>query len=154
MSFPRTAGILLHPTSLPGPNGIGELGPDAFRFADTLAAAGMKLWQMLPLGPTGYGDSPYQCLSAFAGNPLLIHLPDDGTAFPTQAVDFARVIPHKRARLRAAMDAFVPSERYHAFVRDHAWWLEDFALFVALKDAHDGRAWTEWARLEMGFFIR
>ena len=83
MSFPRSAGILLHPTSLPGPNGIGELGPDAFRFADTLAAAGMKLWQMLPLGPTGYGDSPYQCLTAFAGNPLLIHLPDDGTPFPT-----------------------------------------------------------------------
>lgn len=144
MSFPRSAGILLHPTSLPGPNGIGELGPDAFRFADTLAAAGMKLWQMLPLGPTGYGDSPYQCLSAFAGNPLLIHLPDDGTPFPAHHVDFAQVIPHKRARLRAAMDAFVPNDRYHAFVRDHAWWLEDFALFAALKDAHDGRAWTAW----------
>ncbi|MCC7003447.1 MAG: 4-alpha-glucanotransferase [Gemmatimonadaceae bacterium] len=144
MSFPRAAGILLHPTSLPGPNGIGELGPDAFRFVDTLAAAGMKLWQMLPLGPTGYGDSPYQCLSAFAGNPLLIHLPDDGTPFPAHEVDFARVIPHKRARLRAALDAFVPDERYHAFVHEHAWWLEDFALFVALKDAHDGRAWTEW----------
>jgi 4-alpha-glucanotransferase len=144
MSFPRAAGILLHPTSLPGPNGIGEFGPDAFRFVDTLAAAGMKLWQMLPLGPTGYGDSPYQCLSAFAGNPLLIHLPGDGTPFPAEHVDFAQVIPHKRARLRASMDAFVPNEPYHTFVRENAWWLEDFALFASLKDAHAGRAWTEW----------
>ena len=76
MRFPRAAGILLHPTSLPSPGGIGDFGPDAFRFVTWLADAGMKIWQMLPLGPTGYGDSPYQGFSAFAGNPLLIHVPD------------------------------------------------------------------------------
>ena len=72
MNFPRSSGILLHPTSLPGPFGIGDLGPEAYRFADFLAAAGQSLWQMLPLGPTGYGDSPYAGYSAFAGNTLLI----------------------------------------------------------------------------------
>ena len=74
MRFPRATGILLHPTSLPGPNGIGEIGPEAFGFADWLAEAGQRIWQVLPLGPTGYGDSPYQCFSAFAGNPLLLSL--------------------------------------------------------------------------------
>ena len=74
MRFPRATGILLHPTSLPGPNGIGEIGPDAFCFADWLAEAGQRIWQVLPLGPTGYGDSPYQCFSAFAGNPLIFSL--------------------------------------------------------------------------------
>ena len=77
MTFPRAAGILLHPTSLPGPNGIGDLGPEAHRFLDFLAHTGMKIWQVLPLGPTGYGDSPYQCFSAFAGNPLLIYVPGE-----------------------------------------------------------------------------
>ncbi|HQH73066.1 MAG TPA: 4-alpha-glucanotransferase, partial [bacterium] len=74
MKFPRASGILLHPTSLPGRYGIGDLGPEAYRFVDFLAGAGQRLWQVLPLGPTGYGDSPYQCFSAFAGNPLLINL--------------------------------------------------------------------------------
>ena len=84
MRFPRSAGILLHPTSLPGPNGIGELGPEALRFLDLLADAGVTLWQMLPLGPTGYGNSPYQCFSTFAGNPLLIHVPDASGDFPPE----------------------------------------------------------------------
>ena len=74
MTFPRSSGILLHPTSLPGPYGIGELGPEAHDFADFLRDAGQRIWQVLPLGPTGYGDSPYQCFSAFAGNPLLISI--------------------------------------------------------------------------------
>src|SRR5688572_31467369 len=78
MKLPRSAGILLHPTSLPGPNGIGELGTDAHRFLDVLASVGVTLWQVLPLGPTGYGDSPYQTFSAFAGNPLLIAVDGDG----------------------------------------------------------------------------
>ncbi len=77
MNFPRAAGVLLHPTSLPGSNGIGELGAHAHRFVDTLANAGVNIWQMLPLGPTGYGDSPYQVFSAFAGNPLLIAVTHD-----------------------------------------------------------------------------
>ena len=74
MTFPRSSGILLHPTSLPGRFGIGDLGPEAYKFVDFLAAAGQRIWQVLPLGPTGYGDSPYQLFSAFAGNPLLISL--------------------------------------------------------------------------------
>jgi len=146
MTFPRSAGILLHPTSLPGSNGIGELGPDAHRFLDFLADAGMTIWQVLPLGPTGYGDSPYQCFSAFAGNPLLIHVPGAPGAFPAQMVDFAHVIPHKQALLRQAMAAFVADDRYLAFVGTHGEWLEDYALFMALKHAHDGTPWTEWER--------
>jgi glycogen debranching enzyme GlgX/4-alpha-glucanotransferase len=140
----RTAGILLHPTSLPGPHGIGDLGPEAHRFVEVLAAAGMRLWQMLPLGPTGYGDSPYQCFSAFAGNPLLIHVPGEGGDFPADRVDFGRAIPHKQALLRQATAALVPDETYEAFVAAHACWLEDYALFMALKHAHGGRAWTAW----------
>src|ERR1700687_1786369 len=105
MCFPRSSGILLHPTSLPGPFGIGDLGPEALRFADFRPAPGIPLWQVLPLGPTGYGDSPYQCFSALAGNPLLIspdllaqngwlgsYSPPD---FPEHETDFARVIPWK-----------------------------------------------------------
>ena len=76
MSFPRSSGVLLHPTSLPGRYGIGDLGPSALEFIDLLAAAGQRVWQVLPLGPTGYGDSPYQSFSSFAGNPLLISLED------------------------------------------------------------------------------
>ena len=142
--FPRSAGILLHPTSLPGPHGIGDLGPDAHRFVDVLADAGMTIWQMLPLGPTGYGDSPYQCFSAFAGNPLLIHLPADGCEYPAHTVDFGRVIPHKQALLRQATTAMTPDASYQGFVAAHASWLEDYALFMALKHAHGGVSWTEW----------
>lgn len=109
MAFKRSSGILLHPTSLPGPYGIGDLGTQAFRFVDWLASAGCKLWQILPLGPTGYGDSPYQSFSAFAGNPYLIS-PDDlfedglltqadldlmKADMPASRVDFGLVIPRK-----------------------------------------------------------
>src|SRR5690349_19060188 len=108
MRFPRAAGILLHPTSLPGPNGIGEIGPEAVAWIDWLASAGMTIWQVLPLGPTGYGDSPYQCFSAFAGNPLLLSLeyllereylePRELMSrppFPSERVDYGWVIHWK-----------------------------------------------------------
>ncbi len=144
MTFPRSAGILLHPTSLPGRDGIGDLGPEAHAFVSFLAGTGMTIWQVLPLGPTGYGDSPYQCFSAFAGSPLLIHVPDGGGDFPAAAVDYGRVIPHKQALLRRATAALVPDESYRAFVAGQAWWLEDYALFMALKQAHGGVAWPEW----------
>ena len=144
MRFPRSAGILLHPTSLPGPNGIGELGPEAHRFLDFLAGAGVTLWQVLPLGPTGYGDSPYQCFSSFAGNPLLIHVPGDQGDLLAHTVDFPRVIHHKRTPLRQATAAFAPDDAYRAFVAEQGWWLEDYALFMALKDAHAGVAWPDW----------
>ena len=108
MTFKRSSGILLHPSSLPGPYGIGDLGPQAYRFVDWLSSTGCKLWQMLPLGPTGYGDSPYQSFSAFAGNPYLIS-PDDLLAdglltqddlndmlgLPASHVDFGQLIPRK-----------------------------------------------------------
>src|SRR5215468_4755695 len=108
MSFPRSSGILLHPTCLPGPYGVGELGPEAHRFADFLRDAGQKIWQVLPLGPTGYGDSPYQCFSAFAGNPLLLSLDvlvergylnqqdlADRPRFPDERADYGAVIQWK-----------------------------------------------------------
>src|SRR6187399_1499357 len=113
---PRRSGILLHPTSLPGRFGIGELGPEAHRFADFLADAGQRLWQVLPLGPTGYGDSPYQCFSAFAGNPLLVSLDllveqgllskEDvaGASFPETEVDYGAVITFKKLRLQTAYE--------------------------------------------------
>ena len=150
MTFPRAAGVLLHPTSLPSPNGVGDIGTASLRFLDVMAASGVRIWQMLPLGPTGYGDSPYQCFSAFAGNPLLIDISASTTVvssveFPVERVDFARVIPHKRALLDAATSRFVPDERYRAFVAANATWLSDFALFIALKQAHHGAPWTEWA---------
>jgi 4-alpha-glucanotransferase len=145
MTFPRAAGVLLHPTSLPGAMGIGDLGPDAHRFLDVMAEAGLKIWQMLPLGPTGYGDSPYQCFSAFAGNPLLIHLPGaDETSFPEHEVEFEHVIPYKRARLREVLTSYVTDARFDAFVVANADWLPDYSLFMALKEAHDGVEWTRW----------
>ncbi|SDW83065.1 4-alpha-glucanotransferase [Thiocapsa roseopersicina] len=158
----RTSGILLHPTSLPGPYGIGDLGHSARRFVDFLAAAGQGLWQMLPLGPTGYGESPYQCTSAFAGNPLLIS-PElllergwldpeelDPPDFSSDQVDFHAVIPWKRALIARAVHAFQEhaseSDRgdYLLFRRAHADWLDDFALYHALKVHHGHRPWTEW----------
>jgi 4-alpha-glucanotransferase len=159
----RSSGILLHPTSLPGPNGIGELGPEATRFLDFLGETGQSLWQVLPLGPTGYGDSPYQCFSAFAGNPLLVsveRLREEGLVpaadlkrrpdFPAREVDFGRVIEWKRSLLARAFAAFEkkapPARRdaLEAFVRGQASWLDDFALFAALKRTNGGAAWTTW----------
>ncbi len=146
-AFPRAAGVLLHPTSLPGPNGIGELGTEAHRFLDTMVEAGLTIWQMLPLGPTGYGDSPYQCFSAFAGNPLLISVPGNRSTLPAHEVDYERVIAHKRAVLEAAYQARQRDDpRYAAFVRANADWLPDFALFMALKQAQGGASWTAWER--------
>ena len=144
MRLNRSAGLLLHPTSLPGGQGIGDLGPGAHRFIDLLASAGVSLWQMLPLGPTGYGNSPYQCFSSFAGNPLLIHIAGEHASGHRSHVDFPEVIRHKKALLKSATDAFVPDAGYHAWVESQDWWLEDFSLFMALKEAHGGVAWTDW----------
>jgi 4-alpha-glucanotransferase len=144
--FPRSAGVLLHPTSLPGPGGIGTWGPDALRFVRWMADAGLSLWQVLPLGPTGFGDSPYQSFSAFAGNPLLVHLPESaaGASARDDAVDFAEVVPAKLASLRVATATWRGGTGYDAWCRSAAWWLDDFALFMAAKQAHDGAAWTAW----------
>jgi len=163
MSFPRSSGLLLHPTSLPGPYGIGDLGPEAYKFADFLHASGQKIWQVLPLNPTGYADSPYQCFSAFAGNPLLLSLDrlieqgvltkaDLGVipAFPVDEVAFGRVIDWKYPVLGIAARNFASSAspelrtEFDSFCRDNASWLEDFALFMAAKEAHGLVMWTLW----------
>ncbi len=144
MTFPRSAGVLLHPTSLPGPCGIGDLGPEAHRFVEFLHASGIKLWQVLPVGPTGYGDSPYQCFSAFAGNPMLVHVPGCEGDFDARQVEWGRVIPAKRAALKRATEAMAPDAAYQRFTQEQAWWLEDYALFMALKEAHGGVEWTRW----------
>jgi len=163
MRFPRRSGILLHPTSLPGRYGIGDLGNEAYRFVDFLATSGQSYWQVLPLSPTGYADSPYQTLSAFAGNPMLISLEklvgighlsgadlENAPAFPVDWVDFGPVIRYKTGRLDRAFASFrtdVPASQRTAFARfcsAQAFWLDDFALFMALKEAHGLRPWHEW----------
>ncbi len=158
----RSSGILLHVTSLPGTYGIGDLGPAASVWVDALAQARQSWWQVLPLGPTGYGDSPYQCFSAFAGNPNLIS-PDllvrDGLLdpadlvnldFPEDWVDYERVIAFKERISRLAWQRFeagtAPQLRtaFEQFRVRKEGWLDDFALFMALKDAHDGVSWQKW----------
>jgi 4-alpha-glucanotransferase len=162
MKFERSGGILVHPTSLPGPYGIGDLGPQAYRFVDWLVSTGSKLWQILPLGPTGYGDSPYQCFSAFAGNPYLISfdlLLDDGLLaredlkdvpdFPASRVDYGWLIPWKLNLLQKAFDRFssAPEDlhrQFEHFCAENAAWLDDYALFMSIKEANGGGAWSGW----------
>ncbi len=159
----RSSGILLHPTSLPGRFGVGDLGAAAYEFVDFLEETGQSLWQVLPLGPTGYGDSPYSCFSAFAGNPLLISLGalvDDGLLdqndidnapeFPSHRVDYGSAIEFKSAMLKKAHANFIENgsdqlkDEYLAFAGETSWWLEDYTTYRAIKDAHGGREWTRW----------
>jgi 4-alpha-glucanotransferase len=163
VSFPRSSGILLHPTSLPGPFGVGDLGDEAYRFVDFLVQSKQSLWQVLPLGPTGYGDSPYQCFSAFAGNTLLTspeRLVAEGLlskedlaqapAFPEERIEFGNVIKFKNELLKLAFERFKQTADeglrtyFENFSRQAAAWLDDYALYRALKDAQDGKAWNEW----------
>ncbi len=165
MKFPRRSGLLLHPTSLPGRFGIGDLGSNAFAFVDFLVASAQSYWQILPLSPTGYGDSPYQTLSAFAGNPMLIspeklvetgHLTEDdikyAPSFPEQCVDFGPVIRYKTDLLNRAFANFrtggsdIQRTAFDHFCERQAYWLDDFSLFMAVKEAHQLRPWSEWER--------
>ncbi len=158
----RASGVLLHITSLPGRYGIGDLGPEAYNFADKLATAKQKVWQVLPLVPVGHGYSPYSSPSTFAGNPLLIspdllledgflHSSDLGPMpdFPLQRVDFERVIPHKSALLEKAFQRYQLSrhpaaEAFERFCHDEDKWLDDYALFMAIKESESGACWTDW----------
>ncbi len=157
----RAAGVLLHPSSLPSPYGIGDLGPSAYAWIDALVHAKQKYWQILPLGPTSFGDSPYQCFSAFAGNPYLVSpyfLVEDGlldiqdldASFAHHFVDYGPVIAFKNRILAKAWANFQAGRagklraEFEAFQSANHDWLDDFALFMALKDAHQGRSWTEW----------
>ncbi len=162
MNFERCAGILLHPTSLPGKFGIGDIGHDAYKFVDFLVSSGQVLWQVFPLGPTGYGDSPYQCFSAFAGNPLLISpqmLFEDSLlnqfdidSYPQLDpinIDYGRVIGLKSFILHKAYENFKLLKsnfinEYNQFVANNHDWLNDYALFMACKEYHNGVAWPEW----------
>jgi 4-alpha-glucanotransferase len=165
MAFPRSSGILLHPTSLPSRFGIGELGLEAYRFIDFLVESSQQLWQILPLGPTGYGNSPYASFSALAGNPLLISLEqlqeqeiltdDDFAAlpeFPLDSVDFEQVINTKMPLLAQAYQNFkakaspVQQKEFTAFCDTKAYWLDDYALFMAIREAHEGASWHTWER--------
>jgi 4-alpha-glucanotransferase len=153
MRFPRASGVLLHPTSLPGPHGSGDLGPSAYHFVDWLVTAGQRLWQILPLSVIGAGNSPYTSPSAYAGNVLLIHLadePDPDPAFDTQRVNYDAVIPWRIERLRKAAAHFAAhgtaAERasFEAFCESHRGWLDDYTLFMALSQQHPGVDWCDW----------
>jgi 4-alpha-glucanotransferase len=163
MKFKRSSGVLLHPTCLPGPYGIGDIGSTAHRWVDFLSSSGCGLWQILPLGPTGYGDSPYQCFSSFAGNPFLIspdallsddllHPDDlyDRPAFPNDHVDFGKIIPWKLGLLDRSFIRFQHSQsarlmkEMEEFRVKQSVWLDDFALFMALKEIHGGQPWHTW----------
>jgi 4-alpha-glucanotransferase len=159
MRFPRASGILLHPTSLPGGYGIGDLGPSAYAFVDTLAKAKQRYWQILPLGPTGFGDSPYGSFSAFAGNTFLIspeNLLEDGLLgaetlgavphFAADKVDFGAVYEWKSEILGKAAERFdaAASDAFATFTRENGWWLDDYALFRAIKADQGQRPWYEW----------
>ncbi|MDE2564815.1 MAG: 4-alpha-glucanotransferase [Burkholderiales bacterium] len=163
MRFPRASGVLLHPTSLPGPHGSGDLGREAYHFVDWLASAGQKLWQILPLAGIGPGNSPYMSNSAFAGNVLLVDLaelhrqgwldaadlePEPGLA--ASKVDFAAMVPFRMARLAKAAERYAhqaSSEQraaFAAFAQAQASWLDDYALFMALCEANGWRDWCDW----------
>lgn len=159
----RLSGILVHPTSFPSPFGIGDLGEGAYDFIDFLEASGQHLWQVLPLGPTGFGDSPYQSFSAFAGQPLLISpqkleemellTEEDFDGMPEwdpRKVDYGSVIIFKQKLFRKAFHTFhhTPDktllEEFESFCTDEAYWLDDYCLFMALKEAHEGKRWLDW----------
>jgi len=163
MKSDRSSGIILHPTSFPGPDGIGDLGVEAFRWIDCLVESGCSIWQVLPLGPTGYGDSPYQSFSAFAGNPYLISpllLLDEGLLdsqsladrpdFPQDMVDFGPVIEWKLKLLDRAYETYKKKSartlkaELERFSANHSAWLEDFALFMAIKEDLGGGPWNDW----------
>lgn len=163
MAFPRTSGILLHPTSLPGRYGIGDLGAQAYRFVDFLIETQQTLWQILPLGPTGHGNSPYMCYSAMAGNPLLINLENLQSQglltaeelaltapFSAVAVDYEAVSVFKldalrkaAARFKKTADSTIEAE-YKQFTQESSDWLEDYALFMAIKSINDNKPWSQW----------
>jgi 4-alpha-glucanotransferase len=163
MKQARCSGVLLHPTSLPGRYGIGDLGSEAYRFVDFLHAAKQSLWQVLPLGPTGYADSPYASFSSHAGNPLLIDLVQlvevgdlsaralqDTPRFPSDHVDYGSVIDWKTGLLRQAARRFrstadqAQRAAFERFRTEKGHWLEDYALFMALKGTHGGAMWNTW----------
>ncbi|KAB3534099.1 4-alpha-glucanotransferase [Alkaliphilus pronyensis] len=160
MKLIRQCGILLHPTSLPSKYGIGDMGKEAYQFVDFLKRANQKLWQVLPLNPPGYGESPYQCFSAFAGNPLIISIDlllEDGyleyndieavPSFSESKVEFQKVKEYKDIIFKKAFNSFKKLKKddsYFRFIEDNKNWLHDYGLFMAIKDHSNGRPWNKW----------
>jgi 4-alpha-glucanotransferase len=159
MQFKRSSGILLHPTSLPGGHGIGDLGRSAYEFVDFLEKCGQKLWQVLPLGPTSFGNSPYMSYSAIAGNSFLISLdnlvergllePDDFGEipdFPTDTIDYDLTKSYKAKLLKIAYDRFLqnPPVAFTSFCHEQADWLDNYAMFMAILEANHGLSWHKW----------
>lgn len=158
----RESGILLHITSLPGPYGVGTMGKEAFRFVDFLSAAGQSYWQLLPLNPTSFGDSPYQSTSTCAGNPYLIDLDTlveegllkkeelDGVTWcdTPDRVNYGILYAQRYKVLALAHKRFVPGKDYEAFCRENRDWLPEYCLFMALKEKNGGASWLDWPRLE------
>jgi len=163
MQIPRSSGVLLHPTCFPSPYGIGDLGSPAYQFIDFLAASDQRFWQILPVGPTGFGNSPYMSYSAMAGNPMLISpeqlqmkglLKDEDLAhlaeFPPDTIDFERTFPLKKSLLLKACDRFQreasseQQEEFDKFCQRHAYWLDDYALFMALHNIFEDASWHLW----------
>ena len=163
MPFPRSSGVLLHMTSLPGAYGIGDFGA-AHEFVNRLAEARQRYWQLLPVGPTGFADSPYQCLSSFAGNTNLISLDalrhwlppkalEDTPGFRKRRVNYETVIPWHDEMLSLTYEGFVArggmkDAAFTEFCKENEYWLDDFSLFMALKEAHQQKSWVEWPRGE------
>lgn len=162
MTTERRSGILMHPTSLPGDQPAGSLGREAYDFVDRLVAAGQSVWQILPLGPAGYGDCPYSSYSAFAGNPLLINLASltestepESSEHPSSAADADRCdFPSAAAQIRPALERAYEKfsttgtderrEQFDRFCREQAFWLDDYALFQTIRERHDCVAWNRW----------
>ncbi|MBI3005046.1 MAG: 4-alpha-glucanotransferase, partial [Ignavibacteriales bacterium] len=163
MRFERSSGILLHPTSLPGEYGIGDLGSAAYHFVDWLVNAGQRIWQMLPVGPVGMGNSPYMSFSAFAGSPLLVDLQElvsrgwltkselnEGVSFPKNRVDYDAVTSFRMEKLQKAADRFCAQSVAHdraefdSFCQSNAQWLDEYALFMAFHEEFDGVGWNRW----------
>ncbi len=163
MSFKRSSGILLHPTSLPGKYGVGTLGNEAYKFVDFLIKSKQKLWQILPLGPTGYGASPYQCFSAFAGNPVLIDLEklvesgylnvedlETAEIFDNSKFDYDKAFNFKKPLLVKAfknfkiMDDVLEKSKFEVFYSNNSSWLDDYSLFRSLMEYFDGKSWQDW----------
>ena len=162
--FERSSGILLHPTSLPGKYGIGSLGKEAYKFVDFLKKSNQKLWQIFPLGPTGYGDSPYQCFSSFAGNPYLIDfdllieqnllteedLKDVNFGGNEEYIDYGAIYNQKYPLLRKAYENFKANEnkelkeKLETFKTENSSWLNDYSLYISLKNHFNGLPWNEW----------
>ncbi|MBQ6878115.1 MAG: 4-alpha-glucanotransferase [Oscillospiraceae bacterium] len=156
----RESGILMHISSLPGPYGIGTMGKNAYKFVDFLKNAGQKVWQILPLSPTGFGNSPYQSCSAFAGNHYLIDpesLIEKGLLEKQEAesffwgnddkkVDYGALYENRGKMLRLAYSRFEKNEEYEEFVRKNDYWLSEYSLFAAIKESFGGKPWTEWPR--------